>query len=38
MIMNMPVSSFLVYYVGYFLQAAVIVALGIYWYKTEGRK
>ncbi len=37
MIMNMPANSFFVYYIGYFVQAIVLVALGIYWYRTEGK-
>jgi hypothetical protein len=37
MIMNMPADSFFLYYVGYFAQAAIVVALGFYWYfKDKG--
>ncbi|MGI6776709.1 MAG: hypothetical protein ACOX7R_01370 [Acetivibrionales bacterium] len=37
MIMNMPTDSFFLYYVGYFVQAAIVVALGFYWhFKDKG--
>lgn len=37
MILNMPINTFILYYVGYIGQAALVVALGIYWYLKENK-
>ena len=38
MILNMPANSFFLYYVGYFVQAAVVVAIGIYGYRKDMKR
>ena len=38
MILNMPISTFLLYYVGYIGQAALVVILGICWYIKDNKK
>lgn len=38
MVFNMPLNTFLVYYVGYFVQAAIVVAIGVYCYIKDAKQ
>lgn len=37
MIFNMPVNSFILYYVVFFTQVVIVVGLGLFWYIRDSK-